>query len=84
MKGGMIYFGAVAVFMLVVVMVAMAVSGGFQMLQESLGLIGVVGFIALFVVIDVVFIAMVRRSLRRAMEQGGRGDASVQHDESEL
>ena len=81
MKGGMIYFGAVAVFMLVVVMVAMTVSGGFQMLQESSGLMGVVGFIVLFVVIDVVFIAMVRRSLKRAMEQGG---SSTQHDESQM
>jgi NADH:ubiquinone oxidoreductase subunit 6 (subunit J) len=84
MKGGMIYFGAVAVFMLVVVMVAMIVSGGFQMLQESFGLIGVVGFIVLFVVIDVVFIAMVRRSLKRAMGQGGRGDSSEQRDESQM
>jgi membrane protein implicated in regulation of membrane protease activity len=84
MKGGMIYFGAVAVFMLVVVVVAMIVSGGFQMLYESLGLMGVVGFIALFVVIDVVFIAMVRRSLKRAMEQGGQGDTSVPRDESQM
>jgi NADH:ubiquinone oxidoreductase subunit 6 (subunit J) len=84
MKGGMIYFGAVAVFMLVVVIVAMTVSGGFQMLQESLGLMGVVGFIALFVVIDVVFIAMVRRSLKSGMEQGGQGDTSVPRDESQM
>ena len=84
MKGGMIYFGAAAVFMLVVVIVAMTVSGGFQMLQESLGFIGVVGFIALFVVIDVVFMAMVRRSLKRAMEQGRQGDASEPHDESQM
>jgi len=81
MKGGMIYFGAVAVFVLVVVVVAMTVSGGFQQLQDSFGLIGVVGFIALFVVIDVVFIAMVRRSLKRAMEQGGQEDLSAQHDD---
>lgn len=84
MKGGMIYFGAVAVFMLAVVIVAMTVSGGFQMLYESLGLIGVAGFIALFVVIDVVFVAMVRRSLKRAMEQGGGGDSSVQGDEPQM
>jgi NADH:ubiquinone oxidoreductase subunit 6 (subunit J) len=84
MKGGMIYFGAVAVFVLIVVIVAMTISGGFQMLQESFGLMGVVGFVALFVVIDVVFIAMVRRSLKRAMEQGGRGDTSMPHDESQM
>lgn len=83
MKGGMIYFGAVAVFMLVVVVVAMTISGGFQQLQDGFGLIGVVGFIALFVVIDVVFIAMVRRSLKRAMEQGGQEDLSAQHDDAQ-
>jgi len=81
MKGGMLYFGIVTVFALVVMVVAMTVSGGFQMLQESFGLMGVVGFIALFIVIDVVFIAMVRRSLKRAMEQGGQENSSAQHDE---
>lgn len=81
MKGGMIYFGAVAVFMMVVVIVAMTVSGGFQHLYESLGLLGPVGFIALFVVIDVVFIAMVRRSLKKALQQGDQVDSLAQDND---
>ncbi|MBN2002229.1 MAG: hypothetical protein JXA21_02630 [Anaerolineae bacterium] len=69
MKSGMLYFGGVTVFMLLVVGVAMTASGGFQMLQKEFGLMGVVGFSALFVLLSVGFMMMVRRSLKRAMEQ---------------
>ncbi len=85
MKGGMIYFGMiVTVFMLAVVETAMYISGGFQMLQENFGLIGVGGFIIVFILATVAFMAMVRRSLERAMEQSGMGNSSAQHDESDM
>lgn len=81
MKGGMLYFGIVTVFALVVMGIAMTVSGGFQMLQEEYGLMGVAGFIIVFVLVSVGFMAMVRRSLKRAMGQGDQGNSSAQHDE---
>ena len=84
MKGGMLYFGIVTIFMLAVVGTAMYISGGFQMLQEDFGLIGVAGFITVFILAAVVFMAMVRRSLKRAMEQGRRGNLSAQHDEADM
>jgi membrane protein implicated in regulation of membrane protease activity len=81
MKGGMLYFGIVTVFALVVMGIAMTVSGGFQMLQEEYGLMGVAGFIIVFVLVSVGFMAMVRRSLKRAMGQSDQGNSSAQHDE---
>ena len=84
MKGGMLYFGIVTIFMLAVVGIAMYISGGFQMLQQEFGSIGVAGFIIVFVLLAVWFMAMVRRSLKRAMEQGGRGNSAVQHDEVDM
>jgi Flp pilus assembly protein TadG len=84
MKGGMLYFGIVTVFMLAVVGTAMYISGGFQMLQEDFGSIGVVGFITVFILASVWFMAMVRRSLKRAMEQGRQGNSLTQHDELDM
>jgi len=72
MKGGTIYFGMVTVFMLLVVGGAMYVSGGFQILWDDFGLPGVAGFIVVFLLAAMVFIISVRRSLKRAMEQGTR------------
>jgi hypothetical protein len=62
----------VAVFMLVVVGAAMYLSGGFQVLWDDFGLPGVAGFTVVFLLAAVVFMISVRRSLRRAMEQGAR------------
>jgi hypothetical protein len=84
MKGGMIYFGIVTVFMLVVVGIAMYVSDGFQMIQAQYGFMGVVGFITIFILMSVWFMAMVRRSLKKAMEQGGHGKSSAQYDEVDM
>ncbi len=72
MKGGTIYFGMVTGFMLLVVGVAMYASGGFQNLWDDFGLPGVAGFIAVFLLAAMVFMISVRRSLKRAMEQGTR------------
>ena len=80
MKGGTLYFGIVTVFVLLVVGIAMYVSGGFQMLQENFGSMGVVGFIVVFVLVAVGFMASVRRSLKRAMERGGQTNASEELD----
>ncbi len=80
MKGGTIYFGMVTVFTLLVVGIAMYVSGGFQMLQENFGPIGVAGFVVVFVLVAGGFMISVRRSLKRAMEQGGQASASEELD----
>ena len=80
MKGGALYFGIVTVFMLLVVGIAMYVSGGFQMLQENFGSLGVAGFIVVFILLAVGFMISVRRSLKRAMEQGGQTNVSEELD----
>ncbi|MCP4540542.1 MAG: hypothetical protein GY832_25680 [Chloroflexi bacterium] len=80
MKGGTIYFGMVTVFMLAVVGIAMYISGGFQMLQENFGLMGVAGFVVVFILLAVGFMISVRRSLKRSMEQGGQTNASEELD----
>jgi amino acid transporter len=80
MKGGTLYFGIVTVFVLLVVGIAMYVSGGFQMLQENFGSMGVVGFVVVFVLVAVGFMASVRRSLKRAMERGGQTSVSEELD----
>ena len=84
MKGGMLYFGVTTVIALVVVGVAMYVSGGFQMLQEDYGLAGVIGFMLLFTLIAVGFMAYVRVSLKRSLGQGGAKDASTPKDETDV
>lgn len=61
MKGGTLYFGMGTIFMLVVVGIAIYISGSFQMLQANSGLIEGAGFIAVFVLGAVGFIALVRR-----------------------
>jgi hypothetical protein len=80
-KGGTVYFVIATVIMLAIVIVAMVVSGGFEMLQDSFGTAGVAGFIVLFALLSIGFVAMVQRSLRRAMQQGGTGGPSDQHDD---
>lgn len=72
MKGGTIYFGMVTAFMLLVVGAAMYLSGGFQDLWDDFGLPGVASFIVVFLLAAMVFMISVRRSLKRAMEQGTR------------
>jgi hypothetical protein len=62
--------------MLAVVGIAMYVSGGFQMLWEDFGSLGVVGFVVVFILLAVGFVISVRRSLKRAMEQGAQTSAS--------
>lgn len=81
MKGGMIYFTVATVFVLAVVGVAMVVSGGFDMLRDTFGPAGIPVFIAVFVLLAVGFVAMVRRSLQRAMQQGGMEDPAGREDE---
>ena len=61
MKGGMRYFGMVTVFMLLVVGIAMYISGGFQMLWVDSVLIGVAGFIVVFILVTVGFMISVRK-----------------------
>ena len=77
MKGGMVYFSIVAVVILGLVVAAMTISGGFQMLLASYGPLGVVGFIGLFLLTSVGFVAYVRRSLRRALARQDRTGARV-------
>lgn len=67
MKGATIYFGMVTVFMLLVVGIAMYVSGGFQILWDDFGLMGVVGFVVVFLLVSIAFMVSVRRSLKQAM-----------------
>ena len=80
MKGGMIYFGLVTVLVLAVMVIAMTVSGGFEMIYQQAGWVGVAGFVLVFVVVSIVFMVMVRRALKRAMDQGTPGDAMDAHD----
>jgi membrane protein implicated in regulation of membrane protease activity len=81
MKGGTLYFGMVTVFMLLVVGTAMYISGGFQILWDDFGLIGVAGFIVVFLLAAIVFMISVRRSLKRAMEQGAQTSVSEELDD---
>ncbi len=67
MKAGTIYFGMVTVFMLVVVGGAMYVSGAFQILWDNYGLMGVAGFVVVFLLVAMAFMFSVRRSLKQAM-----------------
>ena len=60
MKGGTRYFGMITVFMLLMVGIAMYISGAFQMLWEDFVLIGVGGFIVVFVLVTVGFMISVR------------------------
>jgi len=61
MKGGTIYFGMVAVLMLLVVGTAIYISGGFQILSDDSGLIGVAGYIVVFILVAVGFMISVGR-----------------------
>ena len=69
MKGGMIYFGGVAVFILIVVMGAMYISGGFQSLQAGYGTAGVIGFVLVITLAVIAFMIYVRKSLQTGMPQ---------------
>jgi hypothetical protein len=60
MKGGMRYFGMVTVFTLLVVVIAMYISSGFQMLREDYVLIGLAGLVVVFILVAVGFIISVR------------------------
>ena len=53
----------------------------FPRIIEKVRLMGVAGFIIVFVLVSVGFMAMVRRSLKRAMGQSDQGNSSAQHDE---
>ena len=61
MKGSMRYFGMVTVFMLLVVGIAIYNSGGFQMLWVDSVLIGVAGFIVVYILVTLGFLILVRR-----------------------
>ena len=61
MKGGPLYFGMGTVSMLLVVAIAMAISGGFQVLWEDPALTGVAGSIVALLLVPVGFVISVRR-----------------------
>jgi len=60
MKGGTLRFGMVTISMLLVVGIAMYISGGFQVLWDSSVLIGVAGSIVGFILVTVGLLISVR------------------------